>query len=91
MATIISVRLDDHDKIPCYVVECPHCQGLILIKQSEINCGVFRHAVHQNGLQVNAHASYQVCKEALDNKGMGCGGAFKFNGQDEPTACDHST
>jgi hypothetical protein len=46
------------------LVQCPHCQGSVLI--GAINCGIFRHGHYMaTGEQVDPHAPQTVCEEAV--------------------------
>lgn len=57
-----------------HIVTCPHCNGSIQIYSSEINCKIFRHAVHKiNCTPVNPHASKAECDKLItDDKIYGC-------------------
>ena len=59
------------------VVVCPHCGEHILIEQ--LNCCIFRHGVlKETGLQMDQHASKEVCDYYKENdKIYGCGKPFK--------------
>lgn len=72
-------------------VSCPHCNEPLVIPESEVNCGVFRHG------PVEPHASLQVC-EAAKQSATTISGCFKpFRLTREPTnptkwkaeACDY--
>lgn len=76
------------------IFECPHCQGCIQVMHSEINCGIFRHAVFVGTLEsVNPHASQQECSRWVEaNEVVGCAKPFRvIRGEDgfsiEP--CDY--
>lgn len=71
------------------IFECPHCGGGIQILKSEINCGIFRHAIIKStGKQVNPHLSKIEC-EKLGNAVYGCSKPFKIeNGV--ISKCDYS-
>lgn len=56
-----------------YLVECPHCGGLIEIARLDINCGVFRHDP-----RLHPHAD-KAASERVDGK-LGCGKPFRFDG-----------
>jgi len=52
-----------------YIVRCPHCELLIQVKENEINCGIFRHAVlKSNGQQINPHTPKKACKKYRKNE-----------------------
>ncbi len=45
-----------------YNFPCPHCGLMVSVRQNEINCGIFRHAVlKENMTQINPHASKDIC------------------------------
>ena len=60
------------------VVMCPHCQELVLIEK--LNCCIFRHGIFkQNGEQINAHASKDLCDFYIQNDLiLGCGKPFQI-------------
>jgi hypothetical protein len=60
-------------------LECPNCKELIEIKEEEIFCGIFRHAVYKNNMeQINPHASKQECDRLTENNDIfGCGMPFR--------------
>lgn len=62
---------------PIYI-KCPHCGGIIHI--TEINCGIFRHAVLiETGSQINPHSPKDICMKLYNsNKIYGCGMPFKL-------------
>lgn len=67
-----------------FVIECPHCHGLIMIKHRDVNCKIFRHAIWKNEqkerkTRFNPHAKKVVCEEAF-RKGLiyGCGKPFRL-------------
>lgn len=60
---------------------CPHCDGMIEVKDEDINCGIFRHGIYNNlapqslaGKPLSPHASKKEC-ELASNRGIifGCG------------------
>lgn len=56
--------------------ECPHCGGMCEVIQKDINCGIFRHAVHADTfLPFDPHASESSMRQS---KVHGCGKPFKF-------------
>jgi hypothetical protein len=61
------------------VINCPHCNDLILIE--ELNCKIFRHGVIKStNQQINPHASKAECDNMiLNNLIYGCGKPFKIN------------
>jgi hypothetical protein len=75
------------------IVECPHCSHSVFV--DALNCCIFRHGVIKtNGLQINPHASKELCDFYVE-KGMiyGCGKPFQIvqNTDGEYTAviCDY--
>ena len=43
---------------------CPHCLALCEVPQSDIRCGIFRHAVFKDTMDpVPAHASRTECEQ----------------------------
>ena len=56
-------------------VLCPHCSGKIEIVS--LNCGIFRHAVNSNGVQLSPHASQAECEYALRSGALGCAKPFR--------------
>jgi len=62
-----------------YEFICPHCNGNIIVMESEIACGIFRHGIYKNtGLQIPAHAPKLDCDTlSAENKIYGCGKPFR--------------
>lgn len=63
-----------------YIFSCPHCNGTIIVNETEVNCQIFRHAVlKKTGEQLNPHASKQDCDYLEENNLIyGCGKPFRF-------------
>ena len=60
---------------------CPHCQGVVYLSPSEVNCAIFRHAVLiATGEGISPHAPKAEC-DALVAQGAvrGCAGPFKLS------------
>jgi hypothetical protein len=60
-------------------LQCPHCQGWIVVARGELNCRIFRHAVYAATLApLNPHAPKEQC-DALLAAGalLGCAGPFQ--------------
>ncbi len=79
---------------PYIIVTCPHCELLIQINISHINCGVFRHAAFKTNFELlNPHAPKELCdKLVADNLIYGCGKPFRLtytNGLMEAIKCDY--
>lgn len=55
-------------------VECPHCTGIFIVSQSDINCRIFRHFVFKDTLQqLNPHAPKAECDRVVEESlGYGC-------------------
>jgi hypothetical protein len=48
--------------------ECPHCKFMFIVNTTEINCGIFRHAVFSNSMmQINPHETKENCEELIRN------------------------
>jgi len=60
------------------VVNCPHCNDLIIIEQ--LNCKIFRHGVlKSNNTQIDPHMSKKDCDDYINNNLIyGCGKPFKI-------------
>ena len=73
------------------IVKCPHCDEEILIE--ELNCCIFRHGVLKNGIQIDPHASKELCDYYIrENLIYGCGKPFKLIINDnklESVICDY--
>lgn len=72
------------------IIECPHCQGIVQVNHSDINCQIFRHAVYKHNQQpIHPHMSKQAC-DLLHQTGRiyGCGRPFRFDGR-EVHPCDY--
>jgi hypothetical protein len=66
-----------------YIIECPHCNGGVCVKKTELNCKIFRHGVwRHNGRQLDPHSSKQICDHlASTGQIYGCGMPFRFDGK----------
>lgn len=52
---------------------CPHCNGIFVVSEKELNCRIIRHFVYFNGEQLNPHAPKELCEGVILNKqGYGC-------------------
>jgi len=71
-----------------YFFECPHCSCYCQVPKSQVNCGIFRHAVysktdlsrgHVEFQPINPHASKEEC-EKLKSEGvvLGCAQPFQL-------------
>lgn len=63
-----------------YNFPCPHCNLMISVKDSEINCGIFRHAVLKtNMMQINPHSSKDICDKLFTtDKIYGCAKPYEM-------------
>ena len=61
------------------ILECPHCNGTIIVLEKQLNCKIFRHGIlKHNGLQIDPHLKKYECERLLrDKKIWGCGKPFK--------------
>ena len=68
-------------------VSCPHCNNLVEINISEINCAIFRHGIYKNTMeQIDPHASKEDCDDLVKkNEILGCGKPFKLFYNKNPT------
>ena len=63
-----------------YIFECPHCDSMILVAFSEVNCQIFRHCIMKStGQQVDPHASKDKCELLIvEDLVYGCCKPFKL-------------
>lgn len=69
-----------------YVFECPHCEQVIQVLESEINCSIFRCGIFKhNQKQMDPHTPKSEC-DRFFNEGFiyGCGKPFKFFKGEQP-------
>ena len=72
------------------VINCPHCNDLIIIYNNEINCRIFRHAIYKNGDNVNPHTTKEECDRLVQNGEIyGCGKPFQLDDNNQPFICDY--
>jgi hypothetical protein len=60
-------------------LNCPHCEDLVEIYESELNCRIFRHGIFKNNFeQINPHLPKNEC-DNLKEKDLiyGCGKPFQ--------------
>ena len=64
---------------------CPYCNGKIIINESDINCGIFCHAVYKSNLEpINPHSSKEECEKLLKEKSIfGCAGPFQIKKEND--------
>ncbi len=73
-------------------IQCPHCQGTVVLLKTDIHCGIFRHGVMiQTGEQINPHASQQECERLVaSGQVRGCCKPFQFHaGMKNAEACGY--
>ena len=62
-----------------YMIQCPHCDGTIVVAKNEINCAIFRHgSFKKNNQPIHPHLPKPMC-DRLFQSGLiyGCGKPFK--------------
>ncbi len=74
--------------------ECPNCGGGVVVNESEINCGIFRHAVYKlDNQQIPPHLSKNECEILImSDKINGCGMPYeivKINNKWYVRICDY--
>ena len=60
-------------------IPCPHCHVLMELAHTDLNCGIYRHAVWKDGgTQIDPHAPRDVCEQVV-REGLvhGCGKPFR--------------
>ncbi|MAV56626.1 MAG: hypothetical protein CMI79_03745 [Candidatus Pelagibacter sp.] len=72
--------MDIHKDMEDLVLECPHCNNIIIVNRKDINCAIFRHAIlKETGKQIDPHSNKEVCDELVKtNKVFGCAKPFKL-------------
>ena len=72
---------------------CPHCQGGVVVHETEVNCSIFRHGVFiATGQQMNPHTPKAECDQyARTSVIYGCGKPFRlvYDGKWYVEACDY--
>jgi hypothetical protein len=60
---------------------CPHCDGMVIVREDEVNCSIFRHGIIKlTGEQMNPHESEAACIYLSDNNLInGCGKPIMMN------------
>lgn len=63
-----------------YVFECPHCNLLVQVKEKDLRCKIFRHAVYKaNNKPIKPHAPQADCERLLaQNLVYGCAKPFRL-------------
>lgn len=61
-----------------YTFECPHCDLLIIVHKSELNCKIFRHGFYKNdNIQIDPHMP-EIESQTIKDKIYGCGKQFEY-------------
>ena len=74
------------------ILNCPHCNHPLQVFKQEINCGIFRHGIYNNGTQLDPHASKEICDNFANSKeNYGCGKPFRifFDKELKIEPCDY--
>lgn len=77
------------------IFNCPHCNDIVIVNESELNCRIFRHAYFKNSFrQIDPHSPKTICEQLVkDGLVYGCAGPFRINGpidgQYIPSVCDY--
>ena len=78
-----------------FCVECPTCQGVILVAPHELHCRIFRHGIYRmTGEPIPPHATKEECDSLFfQNMIYGCGKPFQVVRQEDGTElavlCDY--
>lgn len=73
-------------------ITCPHCHGTVYVKESEVACAIFRHAVLKaTGEGISPHASAAECAALLSSDAVrGCARPFRLSADRRMAAvCDY--
>lgn len=62
------------------IITCPHCFGIVIVKETEINCKIFKHGVLKaTNTQINPHSTEEECQYFVNNNLIyGCGKPFRI-------------
>ena len=73
------------------VLKCPHCNDLVFIYLSELNCRIFRHGVFKKGfVGVYQHSTKAECEQYVkDDLIVGCGKPFLIDETLNAVVCDY--
>ena len=65
-----------------YHFACPHCKMIIIVREKEVNCKIFRCGIFKgNGIQIPPHLPKNICDKLKENDLIyGCGKPFMFKG-----------
>ena len=66
-------------------LNCPHCNGNIVVNIKDINCAIFRHAVFKHSMQpIPPHETKIKCEQLVEsNRVYGCAKPFKVIKENE--------
>lgn len=61
------------------ILNCPHCNGVFIVLENQLNCKIFRHGIFKdNGIQIDPHLKKNECDKLHNNNLIwGCGKPFK--------------
>jgi hypothetical protein len=76
------------------IVNCPHCNQLIMTYLKEFNCKIFRHGIFKNNYkQIDPHLPKKECDRLFSEKLIyGCGKPYKIIKNEEKwiaVKCDY--
>jgi len=73
------------------VLKCPHCNDLVFIYLSELNCRIFRHGVFKNtNVGIPPHSTKAECEQYIKNDQIvGCAKPFYLDASLNPVVCDY--
>ena len=62
------------------ILNCPHCEDLVVVYIKELNCHIFKHGIYKTTLkQIEPHMKKDRCDYLFDNKlTYGCGKPFRI-------------
>jgi hypothetical protein len=74
-----------------YFFTCPHCNGYIMVHNTELNCRIFRHGVYRDtGAPIPPHTPKEECDRLImENLVEGCGKPFRVTDSMEAVVCDY--
>lgn len=63
------------------IFKCPHCYDFIMVRTTEVNCTIFRHAVFKGTDQpVSPHLPEEQCELLVENDSVyGCCKPFRLD------------
>lgn len=92
---ITKARIDESEEIYAntYIFECPHCEQLVSVAVSELNCHIFRHGTYKSTLEpIHPHLSKEECEKLVSEELVyGCCKPFRIVSGDPPRVeiCDY--